>query len=145
MRTPRSVVAAFALALLSVAMALPACVTTQNPTPRDQGTVKDVNCGAELLQDGISSAIPRVESVVAAGGDKTVVQKNLLGIVADLTAPAVACAMQYLTSKLGFDARAAESPALKAEYSRRVNVLRAFIDDQGWTFAGGATLPPPPS
>lgn len=145
MRTPRSVVAAFALALMSVAMAIPACVTTQHPTPTSPGTASNVNCGSELLQDGISSAIPRVESVVASGADKTVIQKNLLGVVADLTAPAVACAMQYLTSKLGFDARAAESPALKAEYSRRSNLLREFIGDQGWTFAGGATLPPPPS
>lgn len=143
MRTPASVVAAFCLALMSVAMAIPACTTTQNPTPRDPGATRDVNCGAELLQDGISSAIPRVDSVVASGADKTVIQKNLLGIAADLSQPVLACAVKYLTQKLGFDARHADSPATQAEYKRRAAVLRTFIDEQGYTFSGDAIAPPP--
>ncbi len=132
--------ATFLLALLSVSMALPACTTPQTPPPDTAGGLgpqaTNVNCASQILQEGISQAVSRSNTIIAAGPSKTVVKKNLLGLVADLTAPVVACGLQYLTGKLAFDASHAQTDDVKADYEKRAAVAREFISEQGYTFAG---------
>jgi hypothetical protein len=50
---------------------------------------------------------------------------------------ALACALQYVSSKLGLDAKAAPAP-VKADYALRSQRARDFIASHGWTFAQAA-------
>lgn len=135
----------FALVLMVSFVALPgSCTTVQPPPAGDPAATKDINCGKEVLQHAIASTTGRVNSILAEAvtlqNAKQVGLKNLTSLAVEVGPEAVACAVQYLASKLGFNAQHADTPEQRANFGQRVDIARAFIEQQGYTFASG---PPP--
>jgi len=134
------------IALAALALAAPGCRTPPGPVNDPTGSEVDaaapphLNCGQQVLQHAIASATARVNAVLAesvsTGAAQAVVMKNLADLATDIGPSALACAVHYLADKLGFDAAHAESPAVRADYVKRAELARAFIQEQGYTFAG---------
>ncbi len=98
------------LALVVALVSLSAC--PQTPPPVDPGTPTAdstaVDCLKDVGQDAVSETIGRVNTTIAsglAGGSvESVIIANLEGLAVDVGPKVLACAIQYVSLKLKFDA-----------------------------------------
>ncbi len=131
--------------VLLLSATLAACKTLPPPnTPSSGaggasgGTGTNVNCVTGVEQKTIADAVARINTIIAqgtaAGSTDTVILKNLEGLGLDIGPDALACAYQYVASKLDFDA-AHSTGDVAAERARRASIARQAIAAHGYTYA----------
>jgi len=96
---------------------------TQTPPPVGPGTQtaegQAIDCLKDVGQDAVSDAIARVNTTIAtglaSGAVEAVILRNLAGLAADVGPKALACAVQYVSLKLKFDAHNATGDVAKTK------------------------------
>jgi len=128
------------LVLIVATLALGAC--PQTPPPVDPGsptatTDAPIDCLKDVGQDAISSAIGRVNTTIAsglAGGSvESVIIASLEGLAVDVGPKALACAIQYVSLKLKFDADHAAGD-VAARKDAEAKVAADYIAQHGLLF-----------
>lgn len=136
--------AAFAMFLLAAFLALPgACTTAGTPPPNGQGTAVDCFKGipAATVADAVSRVNTTMVSGIQSGAMDEVIEQQVLGLAADVTSSALACALQYVASKFSYDGEHDQGePAARSR--RGAAIARKAIADAGFTYATPSGAPP---
>lgn len=131
--------------VLLLSLGLAACKTLPPPnTPSSGaggasgGNGTNVNCVTSVEHTAIADAVARIDTIIAqgtaAGSTDTVILKNLEALGLKIIPDALACAYQYVASKLDFDA-AHSTDADATERARRASIARQAISAHGYTYA----------
>jgi hypothetical protein len=98
-----------------------------------------VDCLKDAGQGAIADAVGRINTSIAAGlnagSAEAIILKNLEGLAVDVAPAVLACAYQYVASKIHFDASKSTSPEDAVLREKKATIARDYISAHGYKYA----------